>query len=86
MGARNRGGRGLGYRPARYIGWRNSFLGIHSGAPYTFKIRVQKRVGSRLKSGINKYAVPSYAIADVFLETLKGLLMCYKFEKTDYSV
>jgi hypothetical protein len=27
MGARNRGGIGLSYRPARlYIGWRNSFL------------------------------------------------------------
>jgi hypothetical protein len=28
-----------GYRtgPPRYIGWRNSFLGIDSGAPYTFK-------------------------------------------------
>jgi hypothetical protein len=38
MGARNRGGRGLSYRPARiYIGWRNSFLGIDSGAPFTFK-------------------------------------------------
>ncbi len=38
MGARNRGGRGLSYRPARlYIGWRNSFLGIDSVAPYTFK-------------------------------------------------
>ncbi len=38
MGARKRGGRRLSYRrPARYIGWRNSFLGIDSGAPYTFK-------------------------------------------------
>jgi hypothetical protein len=28
-----------GYRtgPPGYIGWRNSFLGIYSGAPYTFK-------------------------------------------------
>jgi hypothetical protein len=28
-----------GYRtgPSGYIGWRNSFLGINSGAPYTFK-------------------------------------------------
>jgi hypothetical protein len=32
MGARNRGGIGLSYRPG-YIGWRNSFLGINSGAP-----------------------------------------------------
>jgi hypothetical protein len=23
--------------PSGYIGWRNSFLGIDSGAPYTFK-------------------------------------------------
>ncbi len=23
--------------PPGYIGWRNSFLGIDSGAPYTFK-------------------------------------------------
>jgi hypothetical protein len=32
-----------GYRtgPPGYIGWRNSFLGIDSGAPYTFKTRVQ---------------------------------------------
>jgi hypothetical protein len=38
MGVRNRGGRGLSYRPARlYIGWRNSFIGIDSGAPYMFK-------------------------------------------------
>ncbi len=38
MGARNRGGRGLSFRPPPgYIGWRNSFLGIDSGAPYTFK-------------------------------------------------
>ncbi len=28
-----------GYRtgPPGYVGWRNSFLGIDSGAPYTFK-------------------------------------------------
>ncbi len=28
-----------GYRtgPPGYLGWRNSFLGIDSGAPYTFK-------------------------------------------------
>jgi hypothetical protein len=28
-----------GYRtgPPGYIGWRNSYLGIDSGAPYTFK-------------------------------------------------
>jgi hypothetical protein len=38
MGARNRGGRGLSYTgPPGYIGWWNSFLGINSGAPYTFK-------------------------------------------------
>jgi hypothetical protein len=37
MGARNRIGRGLSYRPPGYIGWRNSFLGIDSGSPYTFK-------------------------------------------------
>jgi hypothetical protein len=37
MGARNRGGRGLSYGPPCYIGWRNSFLEIDSGAPYTFK-------------------------------------------------
>jgi hypothetical protein len=36
MGARNRGGRGLSYRPAR-LRWRTSFLGIDSGALYTFK-------------------------------------------------
>jgi hypothetical protein len=30
---------GIGYctGPPGYIGWRNSFLGIDSGAPYTFK-------------------------------------------------
>jgi hypothetical protein len=32
-GARNRVGIGLSFRPASYIGWRNSFLGINSGAP-----------------------------------------------------
>ncbi len=37
MGARNRGGIGLSYRPPGYIGWRNSFLGIDSWAPVTFK-------------------------------------------------
>ncbi len=37
MGARNRVGIGLSCRPARYIGWRNSFLGIYSWAPKTFK-------------------------------------------------
>jgi hypothetical protein len=39
MGARHRVGIGLSYRPAglHYIGWRNSFLGIDSWAPYTFK-------------------------------------------------
>jgi hypothetical protein len=35
--ARNRGGRGLSTGPPGYIGWWNSFLGIDSGAPYTFK-------------------------------------------------
>jgi hypothetical protein len=33
MGARNRGGIGLSYRPAGYIGWLYSFLGIDSWAP-----------------------------------------------------
>jgi hypothetical protein len=33
MGARNRGGREF----IGFIGWRNSFLRILSGAPYTFK-------------------------------------------------
>jgi hypothetical protein len=33
MVARNRGGIGLSYRPAGYIGWRNSFLGSDSWAP-----------------------------------------------------
>jgi hypothetical protein len=39
MGARNRVGIGLSYRPARllYIGWQNSFLGIDFWAPSTFK-------------------------------------------------
>jgi hypothetical protein len=34
-----------GYRtgPPGYIGWRNSFLGTDSGAPYTFKIRALAR-------------------------------------------
>jgi hypothetical protein len=38
MGARNREEE-EGYRtgPPGYIGWRNSFLEIDSGAPYTFK-------------------------------------------------
>jgi hypothetical protein len=37
MGARNRGGRGFSYRPARLHRLAESFLGIDSGAPYTFK-------------------------------------------------
>ncbi len=41
MGARNRVGIGLSYRPARLhvhtVGWRNQFLGIDSWAPYKFK-------------------------------------------------
>jgi hypothetical protein len=28
---------GYGTGPPGYIGWRNSFLGIDSGVPYTFK-------------------------------------------------
>ncbi len=36
MGARNREGIVLSYRPARgYIGWQNWFLGIYSWAPYS---------------------------------------------------
>ncbi len=48
MGARNRGGIGLPYRtgPPGYIGWRNSFLGINSGAPYTFKSKGSGRAVS----------------------------------------
>ncbi len=43
-----------GYRtgPPGYIGWRNSFLGIDSGAPYTFKntgTRVGGMAGERKK-------------------------------------
>jgi hypothetical protein len=39
-----------GYRtgPPGYIGWRNSFLGIDSGAPYTFKNTVLSDAGSLL--------------------------------------
>jgi hypothetical protein len=38
MGARNRVGIGLSYRPARlYIGWRNRILRINSWAPLKFK-------------------------------------------------
>jgi hypothetical protein len=37
MGARHRGGIGFSYRPARLHRLAESFLGINSGAPYTFK-------------------------------------------------
>ncbi len=39
LGARKGTEEEEGYRtgPPGYIGWRNSFLGIDSGAPYTFK-------------------------------------------------
>jgi hypothetical protein len=49
MGARNRGGRGLSYRPARLhtVGWRNSFFGIDSGARYTFKNTGSAYIGCR---------------------------------------
>ncbi len=42
-----------GYRtgPPGYIGWRNSFLGIDSGAPYTFKNRGSERKVIRMKKG-----------------------------------
>ncbi len=42
-----------GYRtgPPGYIGWRNSFLGIDSGAPYTFK-----NTSSELRYGIPQNA------------------------------
>ncbi len=33
MGAKNRDGIEFSYRPDRYIGWRNRFLGIYSWAP-----------------------------------------------------
>jgi hypothetical protein len=41
-----------GYRsgPPGYIGWRNSFLGIDSGAPYTFKNKGSER---RMGFGVN---------------------------------
>ncbi len=37
MGARNRRGESYRTGPPGYIGWRNSFLEIDSGAPCTFK-------------------------------------------------
>jgi hypothetical protein len=33
--------------PPGYIGWRNSFLGIDSGAPYTFKNTGSAELGRR---------------------------------------
>jgi hypothetical protein len=45
-----------GYRtgPPGYIGWRNSFLGIDSGAPYTFK---NTGSGSSHRNWVNKETV-----------------------------
>jgi hypothetical protein len=42
-----------GYRtcPPGYICWRNSFLGIDSGAPYTFKIPAQEGPQDRRFAG-----------------------------------
>ncbi len=37
MGARNWEEEGYRTGPPGYIGWRNSFLGLDSGVPYTFK-------------------------------------------------
>jgi hypothetical protein len=58
MGARNRVGIGLSYRPAMpgYIGWRNWFLGIDSWAPYKFKnssseLEFLKSIGARNRAG-----------------------------------
>jgi hypothetical protein len=37
MGLGTEEGEGYSTGPPGYIGWRNSFIGIDSGAPYTFK-------------------------------------------------
>jgi hypothetical protein len=39
MGTRTEEEEGYRTGPPGYIGWQNQFLGIDSGAPYTFKIR-----------------------------------------------
>ncbi len=41
MGARNRVGMGYRTGPPGYIGWRNSFLGIDSWAPYTVRLKMR---------------------------------------------
>ncbi len=43
-----------GYRtgPPGYIGWRNSFLGIDSGAPYTFKNTDSGRANERKREWV----------------------------------
>jgi hypothetical protein len=43
-----------GYRtsPPGYIGWRNSFLGIDSGAPYTFKNTESGRANAWTSEGV----------------------------------
>ncbi len=38
--------------PPGYIVWRNSFLGIDSGAPYTFKNTSSQSMGARHRGGI----------------------------------
>jgi hypothetical protein len=54
-----------GYRtgPPGYIGWRNSFLGIDSGAPYTFKntgsVLLQEKLRAHNLSMGKEEALPS---------------------------
>ncbi len=77
MGARYRGGRGLSYRPARlYIGWRNSFLGIDSGAPHTFKNTGSEDWGIGTRTGGGPKSPPPPTSTYIFSWTfhLKGHL------------
>ncbi len=84
VGARNRVGKGLSYRPAMlgYIVWRNRFLGTDSWAPLNFKIPSQiPRVTAELtvlkkacKISLNNLSRPKRSQKTLHTATLLKLL------------
>jgi hypothetical protein len=89
MGARNRKGYRTG--PPGYIGWRNSFLGIKSWAPYAFKntgsVFLERDdlgsslllcPGKMLRQGIYSFLVMAYsALYDNVIEALNLFLISF---------
>jgi hypothetical protein len=80
MGAMNRGGIGLSYRP----GWRNSFLGINSGAPYKFKNTGSVRYASEYrKEGTEAESKGKHGVWDPMPELT--ITSPYVLSKVDYN-